>query len=539
MNLTLADSVFLMSVAKPVIVALCLGGWAWVASALDKDAGFYYLKRERFGLVHVATAIVGFGLMLLVPIFWIGLPMGLLVLAGSLTAYVVYRNGQVPEAEKWSASLESLQKKRELKQQEARQRKATLTIMGKGGEPKDLPLPGDEDAERYMRLDEMLGFALPRGANQIDLVVDSTAAKYRVHIDGVRYPQEAADPAEAVKFINFIKGLADMDVEERRKKQKTELDVRQEGQGNYHLHVIAAGSTKGMQMQILIDPERVNNIPVEHLGLLPGQMQAMRKLLDDKGKVVVIAAPPHQGGPTTLYSLLQEHDPYTSSVITLEDEVLFDLEGVDHNIIAPGTPGEKINERLGAILRSDPSVVMVSRVVDPEMARLLAQDAPEIRMYVPVPQEGVFAALQLWMKVAQDHEKVAEGLGAVMAQRLVRRLCHTCRVAYVPDPSALKKLNLPSTKVRELFRASGKIMEKDREVLCPACHGIGYRGRVGVFELMIVDDAARKYIATNQLDTLRLHLRKHKMLYLQEAALAKVVDGTTDIKEVTRVMSTK
>ena len=98
-TLTLANSVFLMSVAKPILFTLVLGGWAWVVAFLDKDAGFYYLKRELFNLLHVLAGVLGFGLMLLVPVFWVGLPMGILLLAGSVAGYVVYRNGQVPEAE--------------------------------------------------------------------------------------------------------------------------------------------------------------------------------------------------------------------------------------------------------------------------------------------------------------------------------------------------------------------------------------------------------------------------------------------------------
>lgn len=536
---TLANSVFLMSVAKPVIFALVLGGWAWVVAFLDKDAGFYYLKRESFNLLHVLAGVLGFGLMLLVPVFWVGLPMGILVLAASVAGYVVYRNGQVPADEKWSASLDSFHQKREQKQAAARQAKATLTVTGPDGKARPVPVPGDADAEHYLRLDQMLNFALPRNANQIDLSVDSSAAKCRVHIDGVRYPQEAPEPAEALKFIDYIKGLAGLDAEDRRRKQDAYVEIRLEDHGNHKVHVVAAGSTKGMQVQMVIDPAQHSNIPLKHLGLLPAQIEAVEPLLREPGKAVIVAAPPQHGGPTTLYSLLHEHDPYTSSLATLEDEVLFDLEGVSHNLIEPGQSSAKVNEKLGTLLRADPSALMISRVFDPQTAKLLAESAPEIRVYVPIPQDGTFAALQLWLKVVGDPKLVAEGLGAVVAQRLVRRLCHTCRVSYTPDPSALKKLNLPATKVGDLYRASGKIMIKDSEVQCPDCHGLGYRGRVGVFEVMVVDKAARKYIAANQLDTLRLHLRKHKMLYLQESALAKVVDGTTDIKEVTRVMSSK
>lgn len=125
----------------------------------------------------------------------------------------------------------------------------------------------------------------------------------------------------------------------------------------------------------------------------------------------------------------------------------------------------------------------------------------------------------------------------VIAQKLMRRLCHTCRVAYTPDPAALKKLNLPGgDKINKLYRASGKVQVKDKEEPCPNCHGLGYRGRTGVFEVMPIDDDARSYIRKGEADALRLHLRKQKMQYLQEAALAKVVSGVTDIKEVTRAM---
>ncbi|MEL7087583.1 MAG: hypothetical protein AAGL98_03945, partial [Planctomycetota bacterium] len=186
-----------------------------------------------------------------------------------------------------------------------------------------------------------------------------------------------------------------------------------------------------------------------------------------------------------------------------------------------------------------PSVIMVSKLADDQSAKLLAPMADEIREYVPVDQPDTLSALKSWIKMVGDPQEVAPHLGAVLAQRLVRRLCHTCRVPYTPDPAAMKKLNLPADKVGELFRASGKVMVKDKEIVCPDCLGLGYRGRVGVFEVMLIDDHAAKYLAANELDSLRLHLRKNKMLYLQEAALTKVVDGTTDIKEVTRVMSGK
>ena len=131
----------------------------------------------------------------------------------------------------------------------------------------------------------------------------------------------------------------------------------------------------------------------------------------------------------------------------------------------------------------------------------------------------------------------AGGLGAIVSQRLVRKLCPTCRVAYKPDPNVLRKLNLPAQRVPQLYKHSGKIrVGKDRTQTCSTCLGMGYRGRVGVFEIMVLDDEARKILAAGQMDQFRAHLRRHKMLYLQESALLKVVEGQTSISEITRAL---
>ena len=290
-------------------------------------------------------------------------------------------------------------------------------------------------------------------------------------------------------------------------------------------------------MQVLIDPEKTSQIPLQHIGLAPNQQEAIRELLGQSGKILLIASAPQQGKTTTLYSLLGEHDPYTSSIVTLEEQAPVELEGVEHNLIARGKPAGEFNDQLSTLIRSDPSVLMVGKLADDKTADILATVGDQVRIYVPMDHADTLSALKQWTQMVGDSQLVGETLGAVLAQRLLRRLCPTCRVPYRPDPSALKKLNLPADRVGELYRHSGKVMAKDKEITCPDCHGLGYRGRVGIFELMLIDNAAAKYIAANAFDSLRLHLRKQKMLYLQEAALAKVVDGVTDIKEVTRVMS--
>ncbi len=528
-----------MSFVKPILVLIAVGLWAWAVAFLDKDAGFFYLKRERFNLIQIAAAVLGFGSMLFLPYFWLGYPLGLVLLAGGIVGYVYYRNPQVPDPERWTWSLDSFRQRRAAAAEAKQQNNATLTMTGADGQAVHIPAPGDPDLPQYLEFDKLLAFGLPRNANQIDLSVDTSQAKYRTHIDGVRYPTEAPDPAEAVKLIDYIKKVAGLDLQDRRRKQDANLEIRVENWGAHKLHIVSAGSTKGLQMQIQIDPAKSSNIPLEHLGFVPNQLEPLRQLLQQPGKTVLVASAPQQGKTTTIYSLLHTHDPYTTSVVTLEEEVLAELEGVDHTIITRGKPAGEFNETLSNLIRSGPNVVMVSKLADDKTAIILAESADEIRNYVPIDQPDAITALRQWVQLVGDAAQVSKTLGGVMAQRLLRRLCHTCRVAYSPDPAALQKLNLPADRVGELYRNSGKVMAKDKEIICPDCHGLGYRGRIAIFELMIIDEQAAKFIAAGELDSLRLYLRKQKMLYLQESALAKVVDGFTDIKEVTRVMSGK
>jgi len=141
-----------------------------------------------------------------------------------------------------------------------------------------------------------------------------------------------------------------------------------------------------------------------------------------------------------------------------------------------------------------------------------------------------------WVQAVGDKSKAGDALRAIVAQRLLRKLCETCRVAYKPDPKLLKKLNLPTDKVSQLYKHSGKIMVKEEEQTCPDCMGLGYRGRRAVFEVMILDDQCRSLIGEGQLNQLKNRLRKNRMLYMQEAALNLAAQGITSVSEISRVL---
>jgi len=530
------EPVFLMSIAKPILVLAVLGPWAWIVGRLDKDAGYYFLKREQWSFIHIATGLFAFAIMIMIPIFWIGWPLAIVILAGEIFGYVAYRNKQVPEGKKWDGqTFTNISKKLDERKADKAQDRAQIKLIDKDEKYLDVPHGQDPRTPAFELFENMLTFAIPRGADLLNIALDAEKASFVARIDGVRYAQQAPEPQLCMQLIEYLKEHAGLDTTDRRKKQTGKMWVELDG-GKHQLELTTSGSTKGLKLVIEVDPQGRLNIPIEHMGLLPNQREMVQQLISETNKVVIFASPPRCGTTTGIYGFLQEHDPYTSSVMTFEDKIAFEVEGVNHNTHQEGGSPEQIVAQFASLLRSDPDVMVVSQVINTDMAKLISQTAEDTRFYLPLPAKDTLSALKTWIKVVGDKRLAAESVGAFISQRMVRRLCHTCRAPYEPDAAALKKLNLPASRVGTLYKASGKVMVKDRPAPCPDCHGLCYRGRVGVFEIMLIDKQAAGYIASGEGERLLAHFRKQRMVFLQEAALSKVVEGISDIKEVTRVM---
>lgn len=534
-----AEPMLLMSITKPILLLLALGGWAWLVGRLDKDAAFYYAKQEMWGMGHLATGLVGFGVMLLVPIFWVGWLLGVLILVGGAFGYGVYRNGKVPAEEKWNPKdiVNYMSRKHERDRGERAKTHAMANFVDSDGAAMAVPHGEDPRAQAFGLFQDMLVFAVPRGADRIDITVDADKARFVVRIDGMRIAQPAPEKALCVQLIDYLKENAGMDLAERRRKQTGTLGVEVLGYDQHKIKLTTLGSTRSLQLVIEFDLEDKHNIPLDELGLLPKQLEVLKEVNADLTKVVIFANPPGTGTTTSMYAMMHGHDPYTSSVMTFEKQPPFRMEGVNHNLFPEGASNEQIAERFASLLRSDPNVMLVEQLVSPEMGQMIARQAEDTRVYLYLPAKDTLAALKLWIKICGDKKLAAESLALIVSQRLTRRLCVTCRAPYHPDAAAMKKLNMTKETAKELFKASGKIVVKDEQSVCQDCHGLGYRGRIGVFEVMPIDREAASLIASGEGERLKAHLRKQHMVYLQEAALAKVVEGVSDIKEVTRIMA--
>ena len=535
---TVLATAVLMSWFKPLFFAIVVSIWAWAVGSLDKDLDRFSLPRRTWNVAQMGAGALAVLVWLLVPIYWVGFLIAVMLMCGPLLGYVFYRNPRVPAGQQWELSLQFIQDSIDRQQHKQITKRASIKLFDGKGHPLEIPSPGDPALQAHAALEAVLDAALPRSADRIDVTVGGEGLEVVVYIDGVAFPQEnLVDPRAGAALIDYLKASANLDLAERRRKQTGKILVESESDGRHALDLAFAGSTRGIMVRIQIDVASRNLIKFDQLGFLDSQKQVIRPLLKGSSGTVLVACPPHMGLTTTIYSMVDAHDPYTQSIVTLEEEVAFELEGVNHETVPAQSDTSAIRDRLAALLRADPQVVMLSRVADSKTAQMIAEASRDVRFYIGSRQADTFAALRAWLKAVGNLGKGGDALHAIISQRLVRTLCPTCRVAYKPDPEALRKMNLPSDKVSQLYKQTGQVIVRDKPQTCTDCHGIGYRGRVGVFEVMMMDDMARGLIRAGKLDQLRAHLRKNKMLWLQEAALHRAVEGITSISEITRALA--
>lgn len=533
-----AEPVFLMSVIKPLFIAAMVIAWARWATFVDKDAEYFHLPRRMFNAINLAAGGVALLLWLVIPFFIVGLILFPAIVAGAGFAYSTMRNKKVPESARWNLSIKSFTKQFDDRKAEAIKREISLKFLHEASRTssslKELPDIDDENFETHAQLDALFNAMVFRNAQRIDMAISGAEAVVKLSIDGVSYRHaEQPTPLQALAMIDYLKAQCELDPAERRKKQVGETRFELGAHGFHQIRLTAAGSTRGVTCMIELDPHEGRTLDFEKLGFNDSQAAQVKQLVSETDGLVIVASPPRSGRTTTLYGLLSEHDPYLMDIQTLEDPIEADVEGITQH--TPEQTGWA--KSLNTLLLRDPSVVMVGQLTDKETAVLASKAAADgKRMYIGMPADDAFTALRGWLGAVGDLELASKSVRAVICQKLVRKLCPVCRVAYKPDPAALKKLNLPADRIDTLYKSSGKQNVNGEEQTCPTCAGIGYLGRSAVYEMIMIDDDDRPFIAAGDLKGLRTAQRKKKMLLMQESGLSKVVAGETSITELMRAL---
>lgn len=545
----LGESFILLSLWKPILLLVPLALWAWfVANVLDKHAMRFHIGREKWNAIHLTVGTVAFIVALIaVPLpshlaFVISFAVLTLILAIDILAYVKVANAdeRVPEAHQIRLDMSSWREARAAKAVAKKAAKVELTI--KKPDKSILPAPEAETEAFTVRAaaEALYTTAEEKRATQVD-VAPAAAGSYGVTylIDGVRQPGDAIPAAEAHKIIDFWKTAANLDVADRRRQLAGDCQVEHSGV-SHALRVMTSGGQAGPRLSLIFDLAKSVHKKAADLGLLEPQMAVLQELVTQCQGVVLLAAPPDMGRTTTMYSILRMHDAYTSNVQTVEVDIQDNLEGVRQNKWDPAGAegGPEYSTLVRSILRRDPDVVAVADVLDPNTAKEISRaDHERTRTYASLRVDGAMAALQGFVNAVGDKEEAAKCLHGVMAQRLMRRLCPNCKIPYQPSPDMLKKLNLPADKVKQLHKKGGQVLIKNKPDVCPMCHGVGYYGQIGIFEVFKIGPEERAPIRDGNWAGVAAAFRKRGLPTMQQAALMRAVEGITSVEEVTRVMT--
>ena len=528
--------VSIVKLIPPVILLLV---WTRLLTWADKDADAAHLPRVSLNVAFLSGLVLGFALFFLLPNFFLALAALLLVLGAEAGVYLYLRQQRVgltdlkQQFNEWVASFSKGRKKdnKDLPNQ--------VGIVSKGGAM--LPPPGPEDPQRaaYDAVQSALTEPLRKGAELVTIAPAENGMAVRYQVDGMDYKGAMIEKATGAAAVTLLKGAAGLDVNDRRKPQRTTMKLSMDGKKQEY-RMDTAGNNAGEAVRFLLDPKKRHDIKFEALGLAPRQTEAMKRLIkEEKRGVVLVATPKGMGLTTLLYAIMSAHDAFVEHLHTVERDPEIDLTGITQNKVPLNATGPEEAKIVDWVISQMPDVIMANRIDDPKSANDLAEYATEKRVYVGMRAGSTFEALAQWRRLVGDDKVAVRNLEMVLAGRVLRKLCMACKVSYAPDPTVVRKLNLNPEKAATLFQARAQPLRdpKGNPVPCEFCMDLRFKGRVGVFETFVVDDDVRAVVTAGGSDNqLKAVFRKQKGRYLQEEGLTLVESGDTSVQEVLRVL---
>lgn len=511
--------------------------WLPLVSWVYNDAKTVGTKDVFWTEVVLATGAIAIIIWLLVPVFIIGALLYIFAVAVTSLGYVRHRNSRVMDYAR-VLTAEHLKNLFVSKDKKLDSLKGFLFITANNNEV-PLPQPQTPDFFGYKAVYELLTDAAWRRAS--DIIFTPASQNYNVtyYVDGTALKQPPIARDQMEYNIHFLKNLTDLDTKEKRKPQKGKFIIRREKEDT-QWEVTTAGSTVGEQIRIKqIIKQTITRLA--EIGLMPEQLEQLNQIRNLKQGLFIVTGPPKSGVTTSFYALLRNHDAFINSINTLERRPSADIPNITQNIFALSDTGTtSYAKKLQEIVRMGPDIVGAADCQDTETAQsacTAAQDGKVI--YVTLKADSVVQATAKWIKLVGNRNLAAGPLIGISNQRMLRVLCDECKQAYAPNKEMLRKFSITADRVKAFYRA-GKVVigKRGKEVTCDKCQGTGYVGRTGVFEIIIINDQLRKTIMQSKsLTEIDSKFRATKMLYLQEQTLRKVINGTTAINEMVRVLS--
>ncbi|MBE3096832.1 MAG: Flp pilus assembly complex ATPase component TadA [Planctomycetes bacterium] len=389
------------------------------------------------------------------------------------------------------------------------------------------PVPKGRDSHVIRLVNHILASAVRGGASDIHLEPFENSIKVRFRIDGRL--QELSPPPIAmyVPMLSRLKVLSKMDIAERRVPQDGAIGLTVD-EGRVDLRVSTVPTVYGEKMVLRILTKGAIPLDLTKLGFSRKQADDFEVAASCPHGLLLVTGPTGSGKSTTLYATLNLLNKPDVNVMTVEDPVEYKFEGLNQ-VHVRGQVGLTFASALRAFLRQDPDVIMVGEVRDQETAQICLRAALTGHLVLStLHTNDALAAVNRLVDMGVERFLLASALRLVEAQRLVRRLCEKCKEAYRLDAETAAKWNLDPKQ--DYFRPRG----------CEICRSFGYKGRVGLFEVIRVTPKLRDLIGIGApLPEIHAEARRQQIMLLSDAGLEKVREGVTSLEEVLSVCMTE
>jgi type II secretory ATPase GspE/PulE/Tfp pilus assembly ATPase PilB-like protein len=524
--------------------------WVGTTDWLSTDAQDLKLDFLRWNPIVFGTFMAAFVLLWVIPSFWIGFPLLVIAYVAPLATYIIHRNSKVennvrvltPEHLRyWFATrLNKMGMKLEAEKRDPHETGPPVKVFARGGPDEAtnnarLLMARQSPGLRTAR--EIVADALAGRATAIMLDYSQEATGVRTMIDGVWIPweprtRETGDPA-----LEAMKLLCGLNPQDRQSRQEGTFLAQYESK-DFPAAFVSQGTPTGERILIQFEEKKIRFKTLDELGMRAKLQEQLRELLGAPQGFLLFAAIPGGGLRSSMDVVLHVCDRFTREFAALEEETnrYAEVENVPVTTYK-AADGVSPASVLPKFFRTEPNVAIIRDLVDSATVELICEQIADSRLIMStVRAKDSSEALLRVLALGVDPEQFAHSVTAVMSQRLIRKLCESCKEAYAPTPQVLQQLGIPEGRVQAFYRPPQPNAEEPKEP-CQVCGGIGYLGRTAIFELLVVGDTVRRVLTTNpKLDLLRQAARRDGMSSLQDEGILLVAKGVTSLPELQRVL---
>ncbi|MCE9591363.1 MAG: Flp pilus assembly complex ATPase component TadA [Planctomycetes bacterium] len=384
-------------------------------------------------------------------------------------------------------------------------------------------MAGESPVIRYVNY--LIFNAVKEGASDIHIEPQEKKLKVRYRVDGVLFEMMNPPHHMHAAIISRLKIMANLDISERRLPQDGRVRAMVHGR-KLDLRLSTLPTAQGEKAVMRILDTRSIQVTLDQLGMDPDALLMWKHQIDQPHGIILVTGPTGSGKTTTLYSSIAQMDVRTLNISTVEDPVEYHLNGISQ-VQVHEKIGMSFSLALRALLRQDPDVIMVGEIRDAETARIAIQASLTGHLVLStLHTNDAPSSITRLINIGVEPYLIGAALNATLAQRLVRKLCTHCKVQHTPTDATIEHLAMHGINLQQVWGPKG----------CDRCRNTGYSGRVGLYELLLLDDMLRDKIASNPSVTdLRRVCVERGMVTLREDGFKKVGQGITTVEEVLRV----